>query len=85
LISLPTESFVLVRARLEDGSEVTALGSNGRDLDIGRLTMIDNQINRANGTVRYKATFDNTNEGLKPGQFVNVGVLGYGAVGEVLP
>jgi multidrug efflux pump subunit AcrA (membrane-fusion protein) len=74
--SLPADSLLVVRAGLKDGGiEVTAQDSNGKDLGIGRLTVIDNQINRANGTIRYKATFDNANEGLRPGRLVDFGVL----------
>jgi membrane fusion protein, multidrug efflux system len=86
IFSLPADSLLAVRAGLKDGGiEVTAQDSNGKDLGIGRLTVIDNQINRANGTIRYKATFDNANEGLRPGRLVDVGVLGYRAIGEVVP
>lgn len=38
----------------------------------GRLETVDNQIDTATGTVRLRATFDNTNEPLFPNQFVNV-------------
>ena len=38
----------------------------------GKLTLIDNQIDTATGTLRLKATFDNADERLWPGQFVNV-------------
>jgi multidrug efflux system membrane fusion protein len=86
MFSLPADSLLQIRTRLKDGGiEVTAQDFNGRNLGIGKLAIIDNQINRADGTIRFKATFDNTNEGLRPGQLVNVGVLGYGAIGEVLP
>ncbi len=37
----------------------------------GSLETIDNQINTATGTVRAKATFDNTHNELFPNQFVN--------------
>ena len=37
----------------------------------GKLTLIDNQIDTATGTLRLKATFENTDERLWPGQFVN--------------
>ncbi|MGZ3341793.1 MAG: efflux RND transporter periplasmic adaptor subunit [Reyranella sp.] len=40
-------------------------------LSEGKLTLIDNQIDSATGTLRLKATFDNTDERLWPGQFVN--------------
>ena len=38
----------------------------------GKLSVIDNAINAATATINYKAVFDNTEEVLWPGQFVNV-------------
>jgi multidrug efflux system membrane fusion protein len=43
-----------------------------RTLATGKLTLIDNQIDQATGTVRLKATFANEDEALWPGAFVNV-------------
>jgi multidrug efflux system membrane fusion protein len=40
-------------------------------LSTGTLTLIDNQIDAATGTLRLKATFDNADERLWPGEFVN--------------
>jgi membrane fusion protein, multidrug efflux system len=37
----------------------------------GKITLIDNQIDTATGTLRLKAEFANTDERLWPGQFVN--------------
>jgi len=37
----------------------------------GKVTLLDNQIDQATGTLRLKATFDNANERLWPGEFVN--------------
>jgi membrane fusion protein, multidrug efflux system len=37
----------------------------------GKVTLVDNQIDQATGTLRLKATFDNANERLWPGEFVN--------------
>jgi multidrug efflux system membrane fusion protein len=37
----------------------------------GKVTLIDNQIDTATGTLRLKATFENTDERLWPGEFVN--------------
>ena len=42
------------------------------ELARGKLTVIDNQIDTATGTLRLKATFENADERLWPGQFVNV-------------
>jgi membrane fusion protein, multidrug efflux system len=73
--ALPADSMPAVRARLkESGVRVTAQDSNVADLATGTLTVIDNQVNTATGTVTYKATFANGGEMLWPGQFVNVRV-----------
>jgi multidrug efflux system membrane fusion protein len=73
--SLPADSLPQIRAKSKDGDiEVTAQDSAGRDLAVGRLSVIDNQINPATGPINYKATFDNAEESLWPGQFVNVRV-----------
>jgi len=73
--ALPADSLPPVRARLKDGNvPVIAQDSNLLDLATGTLTVIDNQVNAATGTVTYKATFSNGDEVLWPGQFVNVRV-----------
>lgn len=73
--SLPADSLAQIRAQSKDGDiEVTARDSGGRNLAVGKLTVVDNQINPATGTINYKATFDNADEALWPGQFVNVDV-----------
>jgi membrane fusion protein, multidrug efflux system len=41
-------------------------------LSQGKLTLIDNQIDQVTGTLRLKATFQNADERLWPGEFVNV-------------
>jgi multidrug efflux system membrane fusion protein len=73
--SLPADSLPPIRARLKEGEiKVTAQDANGSDLANGTLSVIDNQINTATGTITFKATFANDNEVLWPGQFVNVRV-----------
>jgi len=48
--------------------KVTALSSDGRkSLGEGTLFLIDNQVDSASGTIRLKASFDNTNNALWPG------------------
>ncbi|HKW54845.1 MAG TPA: efflux RND transporter periplasmic adaptor subunit [Stellaceae bacterium] len=52
--------------------EVQALSADDQtQLATGKLTLIDNQIDPATGTIRLKGTFDNTDETLWPGEFVN--------------
>jgi multidrug efflux system membrane fusion protein len=73
--ALPADSLAQIRAKLKDGDvKVIAQDSNGVELTTGKLTVIDNQINPATGTINYKATFGNDEEVLWPGRFVNVGV-----------
>ena len=40
-------------------------------LAAGKLTLIDNQVDAATGTIRLKASFENKDERLWPGEFVN--------------
>jgi multidrug efflux system membrane fusion protein len=51
---------------------VIAYGSNDAELSRGELSVIDNKIEEATGTLRLKATFANADERLWPGQFVSV-------------
>ena len=46
-----------------------------RKLADGKLLTIDNQIDQASGTVRFKASVPNEKETLFPNQFVNVRLL----------
>jgi membrane fusion protein, multidrug efflux system len=52
--------------------EVHAYSQAGKLLEKGQLTVIDNQVNTATGTVTLQATFANTDEALWPGEFVRV-------------
>jgi multidrug efflux system membrane fusion protein len=73
--ALPADSLPQIRSRWKNSDvNVTAQDSNGRVLAAGKLSVIDNQINSTTGTINYKAVFDNTEEVLWPGQFVNVRV-----------
>ena len=73
--SLPADSLGAVRARQKNSDvEVLAQDNNGAVLAVGKLSVIDNQINPATGTLNYKATFENEEEVLWPGRFVNVRV-----------
>jgi multidrug efflux system membrane fusion protein len=74
--ALPAASLPDIRARLKQGDiEVIAEDGNGRDLATGKLAVIDNQISVATATIAYKASFDNADEALWPGQFVNIRLL----------
>lgn len=51
--------------------EVEAFSEAGKPLAVGRLTLIDNQVNTATGTVMLEATFANADQALWPGASVS--------------
>jgi multidrug efflux system membrane fusion protein len=75
--SLPQENLPALRVRQsQHAMPVKALGQDGGEvLGDGELTLIDNQIDTATGTIHCKATFPNPAEALWPGQFVTVQLL----------
>ncbi|HEX4505588.1 MAG TPA: efflux RND transporter periplasmic adaptor subunit [Alphaproteobacteria bacterium] len=55
---------------------VQAYGSDDKTLlATGRLTLINNQVDTTTGTVQLKATFDNDDERLWPGEFINARLI----------
>ncbi|HLY47471.1 MAG TPA: efflux RND transporter periplasmic adaptor subunit [Stellaceae bacterium] len=56
--------------------EVRAYGTDNTTLlSTGKLSLIDNAIDQATGTIHLKATFTNADERLWPGEFVNAQVV----------
>ncbi len=49
--------------------------SNDKQLDKGRLTSLDNEIDTTTGTVKFRANYDNKGGVLFPNQFVNARLL----------
>ena len=49
--------------------------AGGKLLSVGKLTLIDNTIDQSTGTIHLKARFDNFDERLWPGEFVNLRVV----------
>jgi multidrug efflux system membrane fusion protein len=50
-------------------------GDGKKPVAVGKLTLVDNTIEQATGTIRLKARFDNEDESLWPGEFVRVRVI----------
>ncbi len=71
----PQENVVRINQELEKGApEVTVMNADGAELATGRLTISDNQIDLATGTIRLKAEFDNKDNSLWPGLAVTTGL-----------
>ena len=61
--ALDSKKTIVVQALARDGSRL---------LGTGTLTLLNNQIDTATGTVQLKASFPNARHDLWPGQYVNV-------------
>jgi membrane fusion protein, multidrug efflux system len=77
IFTLPMQYLDDVRDAMARGTvEVTAFDQrNTRKLSSGKLLLIDNSIDQATATIRLKAMFENTDDKLWPGEFVNARVL----------
>jgi membrane fusion protein, multidrug efflux system len=76
IFTLPEADFVPIQERLSQG-QVTVFvdGQDGKQLDQGKLNLIDNQIIQTTGTIRLRAEFPNHKHLLWPGQLVNARLL----------
>ena len=77
VFTLPQQALPAVqKAQAQGRARVSALGpDNATPIEVGELSVIDNQIDQQTGTVRIKATFANQTLSLWPGQFVNVRLM----------
>jgi len=74
-------TFAVPEARLSEVKKYSASGSlpvtvrsqdDGSVGTVGKLTFIDNTVDATTGTIKLKATFENKDRKLWPGQFLNV-------------
>jgi multidrug efflux system membrane fusion protein len=80
VFNLPQQALprvVAAQATGSGGPEVVAYAQGteagrGKPLDLGSLTVLDNQIDPTTGTIKLKATFPNKASTLWPGGFVGV-------------
>jgi multidrug efflux system membrane fusion protein len=72
--SVPEKNLQDIKSRLKSGKlavEAFVSKDNSRPFH-GVLTFVDNTVDPATGTIRLKATFDNRERALWPGQFVAI-------------
>lgn len=73
--SIPQTSLPQVREALQNGhGEVRATPQGGQRTATGRISVIDNTIDTATGTIMIRALFENADDILWPGQLCNVRV-----------
>lgn len=77
LFSVPQQDLARVNAANASGPlAVDALGDDGKTVvAMGKLIVVDNQVDTTTGTVRLRAEFPNENLRLWPGAFVNARLL----------
>ncbi len=77
LFTLPQDILPRLQTAMQSGHlPVQARASDDRTvLSHGTLLTIDNSVDQATGTIRLKAQFDNSDDRLWPGQFVNAHLL----------
>jgi multidrug efflux system membrane fusion protein len=71
--TVPQDHLADIRANQARGElDVEAYASDDKTLlSRGKLSLIDNQVDTATGTIHLKATFENADEKLWPGEFVS--------------
>jgi multidrug efflux system membrane fusion protein len=72
--TVPERQLTAIRAARARGDVPVAAFAPGQatPIETGALTFIDNQVDTTTGTIILKATFQNAENRLWPGQFVNV-------------
>ena len=65
----------ILRNQAAGALEADAYSQTGKLLEKGQVTLIDNQVNAATGTVMLQATFTNAGNVLWPGEFVRVKLI----------
>ncbi len=87
VFTLPEQNTGQIAAKFAKG-ELTVLAldrDNKTVLGTGKLAVIDNQIDTQTGTIKLKATFQNEDLRLWPGQFVNARAMVDTWTGLVVP
>ena len=85
--TLPENSLETVLARYRSGAKLPAEAWDRGDTKLqatGVLQSLDNQIDVATGTLKFKARYENRDQALFPNQFVNVHLLADTLKGVVL-
>ena len=78
--AVPEQSLSLLRTHMGKNAlvvEVSPPNAAGKAPASGALIFVDNAVDASTGTIKLRARFPNTDNGLWPGQFVNVSLTLY--------
>ena len=70
--SVPERHLSLILDRMHAGPVEVDVTPTGGQTEKGLLTLVENSVDTTTGTIQLRATFDNENHRLWPGQFVTV-------------
>lgn len=73
--SVPESSLAQIRERIRPGEKLKVVASpagNPSRIQSGELSFVNNAVDAGTGTILLKATFANEDEGLWPGEYVDV-------------
>jgi len=71
--AVPEQNLPAIRRRMREAVlPVTAVIPGEDAQPVGKLTFVDNAVNTDTGTILLKGTFDNADDTLWPGQFIQV-------------
>lgn len=74
--AVPQRLIMRLRDTLQDGASYVAVTPQGSEKSFrGKVTMLDNSVDAASGTLTVRAEFPNQDEGLWPGLLCNVRVV----------
>jgi multidrug efflux system membrane fusion protein len=73
--TVPEQALAQIRAAPPPLTVVAVSRDNQAEIARGQLIAFDSQIDQTTGTIRLKARFDNQDQKLWPGQFVNARLL----------
>ena len=84
--AVPEQDLPEVRKRMAEGAlEVEVLPVDpAQKHPLGRLIFVDNAVDPSTGTIRLRAQFDNDDDALWPGQFVNISVRLYDQIDAIV-
>jgi len=78
VFNVPEDNLPQIEAQLKAGHKLSVDAfnrTNDKDLESGKLTSLDNQVDTTTGTIKFRAGFPNKDFVLFPNQFVNARLL----------
>jgi multidrug efflux system membrane fusion protein len=78
VFNVPEDNLTQIKAQLGGKQKLTVDAfnrANDKQIESGKLTSVDNQVDTTTGTIKFRAEFPNKTLALFPNQFVNARLL----------